>query len=144
MGVHRMSARCMIVHNDGSLPAAWGHAAPMIEKGLEYAKGEITIDDIYEDLHDNVGKLFLVVDEMDVIAAFIMEIRNFRRKKVCFVPYIGGERLDEWCDEMLKLAEDVARAEGASAVYGMGRRGWARRLKSSGYEELYTTVGKEL
>lgn len=140
-----MSVKCKVVHNNWALPVAWEQSAPLIQKGLKYANGEIALEDIYSDLQHDKGKLYVVTDdETNIIAAFIMEIRNFRRKKVCFVPYIGGERLDEWCDEMLKLAEDVARAEGASAVYGMGRRGWARRLKSSGYEELYTTVGKEL
>ena len=138
-----MGVKCQVV-NDWALPIAWEQVSPMLQKGLDMSHGEIALEDIYRDLCKGIGKLYVVVDNGAPIAAFIIELREFRRKKVCFVPYIGGERLDEWCENMLGLAEEIARAEKAAAVYGMGRRGWARKLRDSGYQEYYTTVGKEL
>jgi len=139
-----MNGIACIPVNKRWVPTAWEFVAPLLQKALDMSRGEICLKDIYDDLNKGIGKLCVIVADEKVIAAFIIEMREFRRKKVCYVPYIGGERLDEWCDIMLNLAEKIAIAEKADAVYGMGRRGWGRKLRDSGYKEYYTTVGKEL
>jgi hypothetical protein len=45
---------------------------------------------------------------------------------------IGGSRLSEWAEDFTTKFGDWARSEGACAITGTGRKGWARVAKRLG------------
>lgn len=144
MGVYRMSVITVAVPKESAM-MMWDDISPFLSMALDYSRGEVGIDNILEGVLDDKYFLVAVFDEKnDVISGIIMEVRNFPKKKACCITLAGGTRMEEWYEDVLAIAEKMAKNAKAQAVYITGRRGWVRQLSSNGYEEYYTTIGKEL
>ena len=57
---------------------------------------------------------------------------------------IGGEDSDNWFDETMKAFAEIANEQQADVITVHGRRGWVKKLKQYGYDEIHTTVMKRL
>ena len=108
-----------------------------IEDALEYTKGTHTLDDIW------VGVVrgdfqFWPGDK----SAIITEIQIYPRQKVMHIFLAGGD-LDELL-EMEKSVRAYATTIGCNSMSISGRRGWVRIFEGDGWQEVCTTIAKEL
>ena len=126
------------------IEAIWAKAGVLIDKALSHCDGESDLEHILADLVRGDRKLLTVCDNEEIIAAVVLSMSIFPRKKVCHISLVGGIRMDEWCDQGLPTIERIAREAGADTVRIQGRRGWLRRLKTNGYKEIATVIGKDL
>jgi hypothetical protein len=124
--------------------SVWEAAGALIDKAIKYCNGETNLDHILKDLRKGDRKLATICDNGEMIAAIILSMSVFPEKKVCHISLVGGIRMEEWCDRGLPTIEIIAREAGADAVRIQGRRGWLRRLKAHGYDEIATVIGKDL
>jgi hypothetical protein len=126
------------------IESVWAEAGNFIEQALKYCDGETNLEYILADLVRGDRKLLTVCDGEEMIAAVILSMSVFPRKKVCHISLVGGIRMNEWCDQGLPTIEQLAREAGADTVRIQGRKGWLRRLKTNGYKEIATVIGKDL
>lgn len=54
----------------------------------------------------------------------------------CHVWLIGGSRLSEWAPDFVATLIPWAKSEGACAITGNGRRGWARIMPKLGFQRV--------
>ena len=127
-----------------NIPYVWDRVKPLLQLAVDEAKGELTIEQVYNKLMDGTQMLYVCAEGETVVAALTMEILQFPNKKVISVCQAGGTRMEEWYRPMAEQAEKLARIEKAQTIYVTGRRGWVRQLKNVGYEEYFTIVGKEV
>lgn len=117
------------VPND-RLEAIWRYAYPFIDTGLGVAK-ELRINDIIDGLIDQSIQLWVVLDDLDIIAAFLTSIERDRDEWVVSLYALGGSRVRDWlhlCDAEMS---GFAQHEGAKRVRMCGRPAWKRLLPAS-------------
>lgn len=122
----------------------WGEVSEMLAPAVEHAKGETTLDAVFDSLMKDECKLIIARDGGEIKACGTIFMKMFPSKKVCQVSLCGGTDMKAWCDGALTIVEKISRDAGADAVYIQGRKGWVRRLKNLGYNEYSTLVVKEL
>ena len=108
-----------------------------IEDALEYAKGTHTIDDIWNGIVDGTFQ-FWPGDK----SAIITEVQIYPQKKTMHIFLAGGD-LNELL-EMEKSVRAFAETIGCNSMSISGRRGWLRIFERDGWEEICTTIAKEL
>lgn len=108
-----------------------------IENALKYAKGTHTVDDIWNGIVDGTFQ-FWPGDK----SAIITEVQIYPQKKTMHIFLAGGD-LDELL-EMEKSVRAFAKTIGCNSMSISGRRGWLRIFERDGWEEICTTIAKEL
>ena len=66
------------------------------------------------------------IGEPEIIAALVIKVEQYPRRRVLEVPYIGGKHLSLWKDAVIARLEEAGRAAGCSHIAGFQRKGWAR------------------
>lgn len=120
------------------IDAYWPDVSPLLEKALEHGAGDLTLDYVYNDLKSG-EEILLVVWDKEIKAAITMEIVEGRRTRWVNTVLCGGTDADSWLQEWLDAAVRIAEEQEAELL-ATGRRGWLRKLKPYGFEELQTVV----
>lgn len=110
---------------------------PYIEAALEYTKGTHSVDDIWHGVVE--GRFHFWPGEK---SAIITDIEIYPMRRVMHIFLAGGD-LDELL-EMEKSVEAFAKTIGCNSLSISGRRGWLRVFKDDGWQEVCTTIAKEL
>lgn len=116
----------------------FARCAPWIAAALEHSIGGWTLDDVREGLAS--GQLTLWPGER---SCHVTQFATYPRGKVVEVVASGGD-LEELVGVLRPKIETWAKAQGCAAAFVIGRSGWTRAIKNSGYEPLYTVLAKEL
>jgi hypothetical protein len=85
--------------------------------------------------------LWIVIDDGAIQAAVVTVLAQTEWRKVCEIVACAGYDMRSWLP-LLKQIEDYARAEGASAMRALGRKGWARMLPD--YQVRRVVLEKEI
>jgi hypothetical protein len=115
----------------------WQHAAPLLERALEYAGGTHTVADIWMACEQN--RMALWCGHKSVI---ITEIVEYPRLKACRIFLAAGDMTELL--EMETAVADWAKSADCNRMEVIGRKGWKRALKGSGYTEPSTILTKEI
>lgn len=101
---------------------------PWLEAALEYGLGCHTIDDVQAGIE--AGKFQLWPGEK---CAAVTEVQEFPRAKF-FNVFLAGGDLDE-IRNMVPWFQSFGRHMGCTKLTATGREGWARALRSQGWEK---------
>lgn len=117
---------------------------PKVESLVEKTNDLVLNDqDVLNFLHTGQWRLWVAIDDGQVVAAMTVEFFFYPRDKVCRVVTMGGERMMEWLtSDTIKKFEDWAKEEGCSYIDVYGRRGWKKVLP--GYEEDCVLLRKQI
>lgn len=117
----------------------WSRAVPLLRRGFESPE----LADTYHDkCTTGQAQLWGVLDEQELIAAFLTEIHTVGGRKVCNIVSTGGSRMSEWL-HFLDIIERWARINGCVAMrHANCRTGWARVLTQ--YHTTRITLEKAL
>lgn len=74
----------------------------------------------------NHGQIWLIECDGELLAAVYSQIKDYPRRRLLEVPFIGGDGLARWRRELLATLDDFARKSGCADIVGFGRSGWAR------------------
>ena len=85
----------------------WGDVSPLIEKALLHAEGELIPDDIKKHLDTSELRLWVALENKDVIASMVTEIVQYPRKKIVRVITLAGKDMSMWYD-FLPMLEGYA------------------------------------
>lgn len=122
---------------DGALTSDWARCRPWIQAALEYGHGTHTIDDVEAAIAAGEATFWPGPN-----AAMVTELVELPRAKVVHFWLCGGD-LEE-LQLMRAYIEGVSIAQGCTKASTAGRRGWARVLKSDGYDFGWEVCVKEL
>lgn len=121
----------------------WGELIPFMQLAIDYSNGEINEETIKQKVSSGEVILAVVYDDEVIIATVVFEMIFFDTgKKAVNIQLAGGDRVDEWYQLIIDIAEYIAKERGADDVYIIGRPGWQRKLKQSGFELVHTVLHK--
>jgi hypothetical protein len=125
----------------------WPTMRPFIEMAIGKSNGELDIEETYQKIMIN-ELLPLAVMEKEtgkLLAVVTLERRTFESgKAVLNIMTAGGEEVDQWFEEVLDIAEKLAKEQGCEDVYIIGRPGWKRKLNHLGYGVVHTVLSKKV
>jgi hypothetical protein len=90
--------------------------------------------------HD--AQLWAVYAGSKPVAAIVTEVQDGEGQRRCLLWLIGGSRARDWADDLLALVESWARSLGCTALWGSGRRGWARIVEPLGFLRITDLNGQ--
>ena len=110
----------------------WDQIAPFIDMVADKAPDDIVTSKVKENCQAG----------SNIVAVNILDVKTLDSgMKVLYIPIIGGAELDNWSEDFMKLATEIAKDFGCSELRGMAvRKGWMTKLKPLGWEEMFTTV----
>ena len=112
---------------------AWRDLGPMLQRA-QAADQPLAMDRLR--LGD--ADLWAVIENARPIGAVVTEIKGDR----CLMWQIAGSRVREWAALLVATVKEWARARGCVALYGCGRKGWARIVEPLGFERIEDIDGR--
>lgn len=123
----------------------WPLVEPHITLGVEAARGELTVDGVYQALVDGDMLLLIVYHESKVIAALGLDITvHMSGKRTIGVTVCAGSAIDEWMVDIVEALEGLGNEMNCESVMIIGRAGWKRKLAGHGFRQSYVALSKEL
>jgi hypothetical protein len=84
------------------------------------------------------AQLWAIIDGSEPIGAVVTQLQGER----CCIWQIAGSRMREWAALFVATVEGWARVLGCTALYGCGRRGWARIVEPLGFRRVADVDGR--
>jgi hypothetical protein len=105
------------------LHVVWHELAPLLERAVKRSADK---PDLVAHLLAGEAQLWAIYDGDQPVAAIVTRIQQTHDERRCLLWLVGGGRVGEWAVESLTELETWARSLGCVALWGCGRRGWAR------------------
>jgi len=111
----------------------WDKCIPHLERVIEKAPNDISLESMKSNLLETKTLMVTISEGTEVIAVNIMETCTYETGyKVLFIPITGGDRMNEWLADFLKIAHQIARDYGCAELRGISaRKGWVKALNSA-------------
>jgi len=127
------------------IPLTWPLVEPFMQKIVEQAPDELTLEKIRERLLVDEETLLTLQNKetLELTSALTCHVQEFDTgKKVLNITLLaGGNCQDYWKEELLDQFDAIARRFGCSEIRGLGaRRGWLRYKHNDLYKEGKVTV----
>lgn len=122
-------------------PKVWAY----VERSQQATACLDTVENVRALCAAGLKQLWLIVDGNELCGAIVTELVVWPRGKVCLMSACAHDGIsvdDE--STVLDVIEAWAMSKGCAYLEGCGRRGWARRHASRGYNEVQTLVRKRL
>ena len=117
------------------LDFVWDEVEPLLTKVIDLAPDELTIESVRDRLYKGLDTLIIITEDNKIIALNTLQVRTLDSgKNVLYIPITSGERMEEWLDTFLEIAEQIARSSNCESLRGISCRGntkgdaWVRRL----------------
>ena len=117
------------------LARRWAEIEPMLRKATARTDGCYEpIDVLQQAMRQQVG-VMLVEDGAALVAMFVVEVRQYPRKRVLDIPFLAGGRLADWFPLFVAEMDELAAKCGCKAITSAcGRPGWSRFWAANGVE----------
>jgi len=124
----------------------WSHVLPMLSKAFDYASMKVDEQDVYTDIMSGDQTLWVAFEgtPLNLVGAFTVRVKSFPAGKALCGEHLGGDRLNEWVDELFNTMEGYAIHLGITRLELIGRRGWEKLLKSKGWKANTIVYEKEI
>jgi len=127
--------------NCEDIELVWADVTPLVEKALLHAEGELISSDIRKHLDTGDLRLWVAMEDRDIIASMVTEIIQYPRKKIVRVITVAGKDMSMWYD-FLPMLEGYAVRNGCSSLEAWTRKGMTRKLKD--WKHSYDIITKDL
>jgi len=124
----------------------WTKVEPHIQRVIDKAPDDLLMSKIKDRLISGSTLLVTISRDTEVIAINVLDVKVLDTgKRVLYIPITGGDELDSWMADFLKIAAAIAKDYNCTELRGMAvRKGWMRKLKQFGWEESFTTIRCEI
>lgn len=124
----------------------WGLALPLLSKAFKYSATKIDPQDVYEDLMNGNQSLWIAFEgtPINLVGAFTIRIKSYPSGMALCGEHLGGERLNEWADQLFEIMESYAHDLEIKNLELIGRRGWEKILKPKGWKSNLVIFEKEV
>lgn len=136
-----MTWRLSLVPTDG-VKALWPTVAPMLAPAVRHTAGRSDLRALFEELSDQRQLLWVVLDDTTntLAAALTTREAHYARRHTLVVDFVGGRGMRSWIRLVSDTFRAYARDAGLSGVEMCGRRGWAKVLKSCGWQQNWVVM----
>lgn len=108
---------------------------PYLGKSVKWSAGRVTADDLLRLMLTDMLQLWVVHEEQAVHGFFGLEVKGYPQCKMLTIQYCamhtGTLELVE--EEMMRIAEDIAKQSGCAGVEFVGRPGWKKIVDDHDY-----------
>jgi hypothetical protein len=118
----------------------------MVSKWIEDAANGsryFTAQDVCRAIEDRSAQLWLTWADGKPLSVCVTQIEATSKGKHCSIWIMVGNDREDW-QHLISDLEQWARREGCTFMRSEARPGWARVLKSKGYEMPHVILEKEL
>ena len=117
--------------------AVWPKVAPLLQRAIPYTSGRTDMRSIFVALQEERQWLWVAFDDTDkvIAAAFVTHKADYPQGSALVIDCAGGEKMTGWLTTASKVFRRCAADLGAERVELYGRKGWARVLKSCGWQQ---------
>lgn len=128
------------------LNEVWWPVRQHLEGAAKTAQKKFHVDDIYRGIAAGNYGLWIVIDPTDdsIIAAVTTRLIQYPNRKAMALDWVGGSRMKEWIDLVLKEIKVYAKDQGCQHLEGYGRKAWGRWLAKRGWEPAYIAYEAEI
>lgn len=116
---------------------------PKITAAVVHTCGELTAEDVYDNLMRNEMFAWVVYRGSKVDAVLVLQPIQMLHFRVCRIVVISGEGFEEW-KHFEAFIEHWARGMNCQFVDGLGRAGWGKFAKQLGYDHQYSIYRKKI
>ena len=115
-----------------------------LERAINISGGRYSIPQTLHELLIGKLTLWVVWDDEDPIAAWVLRIIDYPGRRTMYGDLLGGNRMAEWAGMMDAVVIDWAQKFKCTHIEIGGRDGWIRYAKPFGYEKAYWVIEKEV
>ena len=120
--------------------AVWPQVEHLLLPALQFGNGEMEVEDVLQRLRSNDMWLLTIHNAGDIVAAAVLELVQYPRKRSLRIVLLGGSGLQSWLKELQGTMNEMAKRVGASFVEIQGRPGWERALRKLSRVRPYAVV----
>lgn len=119
-------------------------ALPFIVSALEHSDGETSTGHILSDIATQQRQLWIIKSNGEFIGAIVTQIYTTQTgQKIGEVTLAAGRDYHLW-DHFIDVVSCWFKEKGCHSVQVVGRGGWERMLKGSGFKKKYTIFKRAL
>ena len=109
-------------------PQAWKMALPLLKEPIARTRGCYEEEDVFNFCCTGAMGLWLAVDDGEVLAAYVVEIVQYPRKRRLRATFAGAKphSIDRWFERMVAALNEFRAQMGCDGMEAMGRRGWSK------------------
>lgn len=125
----------------------WPEIEKFLKPVVEIASGETNLECMLWSIETGQNKIIGIFDDDKLICACMLTVIVYPTgKRTLQVPFLGGERIDEWLPQIWAMIKDICKNMGCSHIRVCGRAGWERKMKpiEPDFTKIYTTYETEV
>ena len=115
--------------SNAEIDKVWFGVARLLERIKDRDK---TLIEIYQGLRDRKYQLWTGWEDTNLSLVLVTETYTLKGRQVCSLFLCAGNDMDRWLDHF-PTVEKWAESKGYEVCQLVGRKGWARVLKTMGY-----------
>lgn len=127
----------------GEIDAVWPEVRPWIAAACKRSRGKFDAEDVKARLFKGVDQLW-IWKSPTAFAVGITSIENYPKQDVCTIRIVTGTNAAEWELSAMDTIRCWAKANGCSSMSLCARPGWAKRLRSQGFEQTHVFLEQSL
>ena len=136
------SRQCKVaLVNPEDITYVWDDALPLLNKALKHSEGELEAEDLIKHLDKGDLRMWVAMQDNEIIACMVTEIITYPRKKIVRVITLSGKDMDMWYD-FLPVLEGYAVNNECSSLEAWTRKGMTRKLKD--WKHSYDIITKDI
>lgn len=108
---------------------------PYLDKSVKWSAGRVTADDLLRLMLTDMLQLWAVHEGQTVHGFFGLEVKTYPQCKMLTIQYCAMHTgtLEIVEEEMMRIAEDIAKQSGCAGVEFVGRPGWKKIVDDHDY-----------
>jgi len=140
-----MSTQRVYVVSVGDVVGIVPTLLPWLQKLAAWTRGRRTVDDIVTRVLNQESNLWVTLDgDLQPSGALVTKIEVYPRMRMLHVLHCAGDRghMEQVADEVYPALDAFAKFNHCAGVEFIGRPGWEKHVKESGYEVRSVTYQK--
>lgn len=122
----------------------WPQVGPVLAKAVARYANSYDMSHVRARLDAGDVALWVVMDGVELKAAFTTDEIIYPKRKIMLVELLGGAEAKMWYYDTVKRLAEIARSTGYDAIQTTARRGWSKMAKECGFNEAAVTYEMEL
>ena len=122
----------------------WDSVKRFVISALEFCYDDTTEYDLKQSIINNILLLVVITDNDKIVSSVTIEVSQLNGVKVCHIMTLGGEDIDSWINQFMRVWKAIAREQGCDFISMKGRPGWSRYAKKHGFTHQYTQMIQDI
>jgi len=121
----------------------WNDVKEQLARGVVRSKGRWTMEALFDSILKGEQHLWVAFDkDKEINGVGTTQIIAYPGRKMLCIPFLGGEKFNEWVWDMLDRFQDWAKDNECDGVEATARMGFWEWLKQDGFERSFVVYEK--